>query len=477
MAKAKSKAIVMVADGAGGMVQVQDRRFESAGNWQVSFEVPREQADTWLRYFYEECARRGWSSGSINQLEARENSGSITVNTGGPGEPQLGVVWERKRGGSIKVRARSPGTPAFPLAQLQELFAHVNERCRAGITARIYCRGLLYYNGLAWRGELWLDDTVRLGPPELQFEDALLGPRVILVDALVECVGQWDAAYAFDRLLQELSAFLSVVMGTAVHTQESRQVWTFGRGEAGSAVRTIGYLGPEVSAQMPTRGSAHPTPLKTVPRPNLSIGRGIDGSTNQVILPDDITDLWTRYRALTPELRRQFLQAAAKWQEAVLHGGRQPTLSYALLVVACEALKPSVPLYKDHNLYPVVEALLGKENADRLQEHWFRPQDVRNAHFHRGEFRASEFVRDMLASSYLDPTFDHAHGELWRIAQAAIIEWLRRGGRFTMPTQERKRTFRRWVKEHLFPIMAILTSAGIAAGLVLGWLLRMLWYG
>ena len=36
MAKAKSKAKFLVADGAGGMVPVQDRRFEQ-GNWPISF--------------------------------------------------------------------------------------------------------------------------------------------------------------------------------------------------------------------------------------------------------------------------------------------------------------------------------------------------------------------------------------------------------------------------------------------------------
>src|SRR5947209_2900911 len=109
MAKAKSKATAMVADGAGGLMQVPDRRFEPPGDWLIRFEVPREHADIWLKYLYAECHRRRWSSGGIGQMEARENSGSITVNTGGPDQPQLAVVWELKRGGPIKVRARSSG--------------------------------------------------------------------------------------------------------------------------------------------------------------------------------------------------------------------------------------------------------------------------------------------------------------------------------------------------------------------------------
>ena len=171
MAKAKPKAAIMVADGAGGMVQVQDRRFEM-GDWPIRFEVPKEQADTWLRYLYAECERRRWSSGGIGQLEARENSGSITVNIGGAAKPQLAVVWERKRGGPIKVRARSAGVPEFPLVEAEEFFSQVNDRCRSGVTEPVYRRGQLQFDGLAWRGEFWLDDTVRLGPPTEQYEAA-----------------------------------------------------------------------------------------------------------------------------------------------------------------------------------------------------------------------------------------------------------------------------------------------------------------
>ena len=39
------------------------------------------QADTWLQYLSADCRRHGWNCASLVQLEARENSGSITVNT------------------------------------------------------------------------------------------------------------------------------------------------------------------------------------------------------------------------------------------------------------------------------------------------------------------------------------------------------------------------------------------------------------
>ena len=102
MAKAKPKAIIMAADGAGGMAQVQDRRFE-AGNWPIRFEVPKEQADTWLQYLSAECGRRGWSSGGIAQLEAKENSGSQQSTPAVPGS----CSWLSSGNGNAVARSRS----------------------------------------------------------------------------------------------------------------------------------------------------------------------------------------------------------------------------------------------------------------------------------------------------------------------------------------------------------------------------------
>jgi hypothetical protein len=475
MAKAKPKSTFMIADGAGGMARVEDRRFEPPGIWPIRFEVPKEQADPWLRYFQAECGRRRWSSGGMVQMEAVENSGSITVRTGDAGQPQLAVVWERKRGGPLKVRARSAGAAEFPLAQAQELFEQVNEKCRAGATERFYRRGHLHYRRLAWRGELWLDDTVRLGPPALQDETAESGPRVILVDALVDCVGESDANYVFTQQLRELSTFLTVATGIAVSVPVPERTWTYTAGAADCAVRHLGYFEPNNPTEMPARGGCRAMPLRPVSRPDFS-HHGLDGTTNEECVPADITGLWAMYRALTPDRRRQFLQAAGKWQEALAHWGDRSTLSFTLMVVACEALKPPEPQFKDHNIYQVIEALLGKAIADRLREQWFRPQEVRSAHLHNGECRSSEFELHRMAS-YWDPTFDQAHRELWNIAQAAIIEWLQRGGTFTMPPLTPRRSWRRWVKDHAFPLLAVLASVGLIAGIALGWLLRMLYQG
>jgi hypothetical protein len=210
--------------------------------------------------------------------------------------------------------------------------------------------------------------------------------------------------------------------------------------------------------------------LRPITRPDFS-RRGIDVSIDEESLPEDVADLWAAYCTLTPELRRQFLQAAAKWQEALSNWHERSTLSFALMVVACESLKPAGTEFRDHTIYDVVEALLGEATAERLHEYGFRPQEVRNVHLHRGEFRGSEFVPAAIMSSYHDPTFDEARRALAPITQAAIIEWLRRRGTFTMPPIRRKMNLRRWVKEH--PLV-ILPSV-LALGVVSGWLLRMFW--
>src|ERR1700681_1505239 len=106
MVRTKMRSTIMVADGAGGMMKLEDRRFQQ-GDWPIRFKVPieQEQAEHWRRYLTWECHRRGWSDSGLGQLERAENSGTISINAPGK-QPHIHVVWERKRGGEIKVRAR-----------------------------------------------------------------------------------------------------------------------------------------------------------------------------------------------------------------------------------------------------------------------------------------------------------------------------------------------------------------------------------
>ena len=188
MVRSKSKALLSTSDGAGGMSPVKDYRFDK-GEWPISFEVPhkQEQSDRWPRYLSAECNRRGSDVQSHGQIERGENSGTIRpLDAGGP---QLDIVWERKRGGPMKVRARLPSTSKLAPPDAERFFKELNDSCAAAITEPRYVRGTLQYDGPAWRGEIWLDDKTRLGPPSLQDETAMLGPRIVHVDAMLKCIG------------------------------------------------------------------------------------------------------------------------------------------------------------------------------------------------------------------------------------------------------------------------------------------------
>jgi hypothetical protein len=419
------------------MTAVKDRRFEQ-GDWPIRIEVSQDRADSWLRYLADECQRRSWGTSSMGQIDAGENSGSINITPSGRAQG-IGVVWERKRNGPMKARARSTGEVELPLADLQQFFGVVDGRCRSRETERIYRRGQLQYEGLAWKGEVWLDDHLCLAPPSRQDQTALIGPRIILVDAQVECIGPSDASWVFDRELRDLSTFLTVAMGVRVRLPPSGRSWTWTENADGCAVRWLGYLERENPNEIPARGSSRPMPLRNVSRPDFSL-RGIDGTTDEFKLPSDVTELWAAYRSLTPDRRRDFLQAAKKWQEALSQDnidGR--TLSYALMVVACEALKPPGREFREYNIYHVVEALLGNAIAERLKRDRIRPQDIRSSHLHRGEFHDGEIALAAIMSSYRDPTFDQARRDLYPIAQACIIEWLKRGGELRMPAVSKKK--------------------------------------
>jgi hypothetical protein len=438
MAKAKSKAIISVPDGAGGMVKVEDRRFET-GDWPIAFEVPnqREQADRWLRYVRAECRRRGWSDAGLGQLERAENSGTITIIA--TGKPLLTIVWERKRGyGPIKVRARVLSSE-LSLPDAKVFFDQINDACRSGLTEPIYVRGTLQYVGMAWRGELWLDDAVRLGPPSLQDGSGtnMLGAGVVHVDAMLDCIGNSDVSFARHQMLVEMSAFLSVVLGKHVRLPDTGQTWTWKDGTPRCEVRSLGYMEAANPPTMPVRGTDPPVPLYPIDSPP----RGVDVTTTEISARADITDLWRTYRSLTADQRRQFLQAAAKWQEAMMHWQERRSLSFALMVVACEALKPTGAY--EYNCYEVIEALLGKSTRDQLRQHAFPAQRVRNSHLHAGELHGSELMRMAFLSSYQDPSFGEAHRELFKVTQAAIIEWLRRGGTFAMPPIKARKTRKR----------------------------------
>jgi hypothetical protein len=225
-------------------------------------------------------------------------------------------------------------------------------------------------------------------------------------------------------------------------------------------VRHLGYTETKNPLAMPVRDAEQAAPLHPVNRPPA----GIDGSTNEISIREDVVELWELFRGLKADKWRQFLRAGAKLQEALIHWQDRDSLSFALLVVACEALKP-LQGHERYNGPDVIEALLGKQVADRLRQQPFPAQWVRSSHLHVGEFHGSELDwAAFISSTYRDPSFDEIRRDLTRITRGAIVEWLKRSGDVTMPVRTRRRTVRRWVKDNALVLLPVAFAAGGAIG-------------
>jgi hypothetical protein len=301
---------------------------------------------------------------------------------------------------------------------------------------------MLCYDGLPWRGELWLHETLRLGPPRRQYEAALCGPRIILVDALVDGIDYVDAGSEFKLLLRELSVFLSVVMRRAVRiSPNGEDGWTWIKNASGKIecdVRSLGYFETDWPRRLPEKGVLQPVSLVPVQRPDFSF-LGL-GQEEEQRLPNDVIDLWQAFTTLPPDKRRQFLQAGNSYQLALSFGYDDQTTRYTLMVAACEALKPGERQFNEHNIYNVVEVLLDSATAAKLKQQQIRPQAVRNEHIHLGKFRGNEFHKHRMMSSNEDWAFHQACEEAALITPAVLIEWLRPGGVFPMPAVKRRKS-------------------------------------
>jgi hypothetical protein len=393
----------------------------TAVSGQSPFKSPAVEAEEWFYHLQFECKRRGWGDVGMSQLQSRENSGSLILLDGVV--EQVSVVWERSRGKALHVRARP--VVELDFAEAHDCFQRTNEWSSARAMERHYRWGILEYQGHAWHGELWLDDDLCLGPPSKQNEEISPGPCAVIVDAVVDCISAGHLTVVFGQLLDELAAFLAVVVNTSFHVARQRQVWTWALTAEGTdcSVSQLGYVETVSRLGMPTRGMYPPIPLAST-----------DVTKPEIAVPQDLVDLWEKYRTLTVKRREQFLSAASKLQEArLLYDEWRWTVGFALMVVACEVLKPAGPLYDEHNIYDVVTALLGKEISERLQtlfdqkiDPGLHPQSIRSAHLHRGEFYGSEFARGVMMSNFRDPTFREATSELLKITRAAIAASARR---------------------------------------------------
>lgn len=426
--KRKPKATILVPDGADGMVPVVDRRFDE-GSWALEFSVTADRADAWMAHLEAECSDRNWSRHGLGQMHPDENSGTIEIQCGSS-PPRCGIiiVWERPRDGDMMVRCRTVDPTTFTEGRLRDFLEQIRQRHFADTKGVFYRRGHLQYEGIPWRGELWLDDILRLGPPSLH-APFLLAPQVILVDAMVHGVGGHGANAVFDLLMRNLSAFLSVVLRTYVQVPQIGHAWTCKTDEKGGVdceLRQLGYWEPTISHEMPRKGACPPVPCYPIIRPDL-IRRGIDLSEDEQKAPQDIFDLWRSFDALSNKSRQQFVQAARAWQVALSLWTEHRSSSLAFMVVACEALKPPGKHYDGWNVYDVVSGLLSDEVASQLKGLRLRPQqDIRNVHLHRAHLDTSELINHVLTTTFRDPSLDETSTLLGTVTPAAIIEWLRK---------------------------------------------------
>jgi hypothetical protein len=437
MPKQKTSAEVWVADGVGGMRQIPDLRFEG-GDWPIDLVVSSQGAEAWMSHLHAEIEERGWTSSSLSQLDTVENSGTLTVHaTVGPSPPSLNIVWNRTRGGDLRVRAQPTGDPPLTLEEVQIFVANVDARHRDRRTLRAHRRDLMTYDGLPWRGEVWLDSDLRLGPPS-RFPEALLGPQIVIVDAMCEGIGQQGVTSNFRVLISEVRVFISFVLGLGLKPERFTSAWVYEVGPDGRftdcVLRSIGYVELAAQPDFPEAGSAAPSERRDVIRPDIG-PLGVLPDMQEEWVPDDIELLWAAFKRLTNPKRDQLIHAGNAYLLARSLWPDHRTACATFFVVACEALKPLGKRNNDKGVYDVVADLLGEGVASRLRSLSPNPQGVRDQHVHRGALAAGELFPKLMNDYFADPSFHEMIGELSQITRTCLIEWLRReGGPASPPT-------------------------------------------
>jgi hypothetical protein len=286
------------------------------------------------------------------------------------------------------------------------------------------------YDGLAWRGELWLDAGLRLGPPS-KFPEALTGRQDVVVDAMVEGIGQQGITENFQIRVHQLVIFLGCVLGMRLAPVRWRREWVpevdaDGRIED-CTLRSVGYSELSPVPGFPQVGIAEPVERRDVARPGLG-QVGIWADMHERWVPSDIEDLWAMFVSLPSAKKEQLMRAGNAYLIAGSMWPDQRTAYATFLVVACESLKPTGKPNNRKSIYDVVRSLLGKTEADLLRQLPIPPQLVRHGLVHRGELRADELGPMLINDYFMDPSFDETLQELAAITRMCLVEWLRRGG-------------------------------------------------
>jgi len=365
MPKQKSNAEIQVADGAGGLRQVPDLRFE-AGAWPIELVVPAKDAEAWMAHLRAEAEERGWHLSGLSQLDATENSGTLcVVSANGPSPPTLDIVWERPRGKGLRLRARPSGDPALSPDVAQNFIVSIGARLRTRKVLLSHQRAVLTYNGLPWRGELWLDGDHRLGAPS-RYPDSLLGPQLLIVDSMIEGIGQHGVTANFERRVHELRVFLGFVLGLRIEVSKFERRWVCDVDTTGRLtdckLRDTGYVELTPELGFPKRWCGRAVERRDVTRPGLG-PFGIRTDMDEQWVPRDIEGLWRGFLALSPAKRDHLLRAGNAFLIAQSMWPDQRTAYAAFLVVACEALKPSGKRHDRMNVYDVVASLMDEKRG------------------------------------------------------------------------------------------------------------------
>jgi len=401
--------------------------------WPIALVVPAKEAESWMAHLSAETEERGWNSSAFSQLDAAENSGTISVHTAnGPSSATIDIVWERSRGKELRLRARLSGESLPSLDDARGFINAVSARARTGKMLRAHRQAFLMYDGLPWRGELWLDDNHRLGPPS-KHPDTLLGPQIVIVDAIVDGIGQQGVTANFQKRLHELRVFLSFVLGLRLELSKFERGWVYdvnGEGRITDCMlQNTGYVELSPQTEFPRRGSAPPVARRDVARPGLG-PYGIWPDMQEEWVPADIEQLWEAFVRLPNPKCTQLLHAGNAYLIAKSMWPDQRTAYAAFLVVACEALKPTGKRYDRMNVYDVVASLVSASDAQRLRQLSLHPQKIRSEHLHRGKLSAGELLPMLMHDHFRDPSFDEMLRILSTVCRICLIEWLRCEGKY-----------------------------------------------
>ena len=395
-----------------------------------------------MAHLHAECESRGWQSGGISQLEPELNSGSLTVHT-----PQanttgaIEIAWEKSRDKPLSVHARSG---SLSEVAARKFFSAVDARLRNRTALREHRRAWISYDVLPWRGELWLGDNLRLGPPS-QYPDAIFGAQIVVVDAMVEGIGWQGVTAQFQRKLFELRVFLSAVLGGRFDEMKLTRGWAYESDECGQftvcRLTNLGYVETGGSSGFPARGSASPIDRRTIERPGvgrLGVTIGITSDMTERWVPDDIDSLWDIFCNLPGGVRDHFVKAGNAHLIAQSLWPEQRTAYASFLVVACEALKPQHDRYRWMNIYDVIESLAGSGKGAELRALSVAPQKVRSKHLHRGDLLAGELYDLLISDPFHDPSFAAMLDVLSRATRTCLIEWLRKKGKYEVAASLRR---------------------------------------